>query len=369
MPFPLIAAGIGAAASLFGAREQRRAQQDAIDAATTQLMGGRTLGPGGAFANFGFNEHGQTISNIGLGELNVPFLQGADVARLAGREGRRFLNFGAPEGVTRASGALDVLGALGEQSFAGRQGITEALGAATASDIFNTRGNILELLRAQARPEEQRQLQNFQSMLRGSGRGAVTGAEGNEASIGGGRLTAAFAEGLGRADLQRQISAQTLEDNLLTSAFGRFAQTQNLASDLFQNRFTLGQERLGRQVRLAGLPAELAGAFQALAGQGTEQAIRLGEFGRGGLNQVLNIESAAANARIGAGSNIANIIGGSNFSASPVADAIGSLAQPFVTQYFQDLIKNRQPAQTSNTFIPDPSGGPLGTFGNIPARL
>lgn len=201
----------------------------------------------------------------------------------------------------------------------------------------------LNTLRAQARPEEDRQFAGLTDNLFSTGR---------LGSSGGALQTEAFARGLGQADLSRQLAATTqaqqaqqnqlglsqglynmgssgtnLQDQLLNSAFGRFGQTAQMASDLNQQRFSRSmygnetaygraQNMLGTETTLAGLPAALQGAQlgnvnSALQGQSGIQQQLLSLFGAG-----LSSEQAAANARIGAGSNMAQIVGSPNFGAA-----------------------------------------------------
>ena len=151
----------------------------------------------------------------------------------------------------------------------------------------------------------------------------------------------AFARGLGQADTERQLAANNearltqqnalglgqglaglgnnaaaLDDSLLQSAFGRFAQTAGLSQGLMQERFgnsmLLNQSRYDRsnqnfqnQITAAQLPAMLQGnqlqvALQALQGQGF-----LNDQGMQQFQAALAASQAGANARIGSGSNVA----------------------------------------------------------------
>lgn len=227
-------------------------------------------------------------------------------------------------------------------------------------------GNTLNTLRAQAQPEEARAFANLNDNLFSTGR---------LGSSGGALQTEAFARGLGQADLSRQLAATTqaqqaqqnslglatgasnigfnnmaslsnsmqglfgagaqgssLQDQLLNSAYGRFGQTAQMAADLNQARFARsmygnetaynrGQNMLGTQMNLAGLPASLQAAqlgnvSAALQGQSGIQSQLLQLFGAG-----LSGEQAAANARIGAGSNMASIVGSPSFGAGGQANA------------------------------------------------
>jgi len=234
-------------------------------------------------------------------------------------------------------------------------------------------GNTLNTLRAQAQPEEARAFAGLTDNLFATGRLGSTG---------GALQTEAFARGLGQADLSRQLAAtnmaqqaqqnqlglavgqsglgtslaaqgnnnmaalsnamqgmfgagfqgSSLQDQLLNSAFGRFGQTTQLAADLNQARFARSmygnetlynraQNMLGTQINLAGLPASLQAAqlgnvSAALQGQSGIQSQLLQMFGAG-----LSAEQAAANARVGAGSNMAQIVGSPSFGAAGQANA------------------------------------------------
>jgi hypothetical protein len=128
------------------------------------------------------------------------------------------------------------------------------------------------------------------------------------------------------------LQGTSLQDQLLNSAFGRFGQTSQLAADLNQARFARSmygnetmynrsQNMLGTQINLAGLPASLQAAQlgnvnAALQGQSGIQSQLLQMFGAG-----LSAEQAAANARVGAGSNMAQIVGSPSFGAAGQANA------------------------------------------------
>lgn len=114
------------------------------------------------------------------------------------------------------------------------------------------------------------------------------------------------------------------EDQLLQNAFGRFAQTAGMQTDLNRERFSRSvygadfgynraRDMLGMQTNMAQLPFQLdqmrLGNVQGALGtnQGIQdQMLQLFQAG-------LASESAAANARIGSGSNMASIVGSPNF--------------------------------------------------------
>jgi len=216
----------------------------------------------------------------------------------------------------------------------------------------------LATMRQQAQPFEQRQYNSLQNDLFGRGQSGTTG---------GGIQTEAFARGLGQADLSRQLAAgqegRAFQQNalgvgqglagvgmglagqgndLLQSAYGQFGQTSGIASDLNQQRFSRSvfgneqlygraQQLLGNQTQLAGLPFQLQGmqlgnVNSALQGQAGIQQQLLQLYGAG-----LSTEQAASNARIGAGTNMAAIVGSPAFATSGygTAAALGQMGQQF----------------------------------------
>lgn len=321
----------------------------------------------------------QGIPNLDLGGLDQ-LLGGANNAFTQAQQGLRTagqLNgfdpsmlFGQAQELGRqVRGANQFQTGLQGTAFGNAQGLLGSLGQTYDSAYGNTLGT----LRQQALPEEQRQMAGLTDNLFATGRLGSTG---------GALQTEAFARGLGQADLSRQLAAgqearlaqqnqlglatgqaglglnlaqqgnanqaaltnamqglfgvgaagTSLQDQLLNSAVGRFGQTSQLAADLNQARFArsmygneLGYNRaqnmLGTQVNLAGLPASLQGAQlgnvgTALQGQSGIQSQLLQMFGAG-----LSAEQAAANARIGAGSNMAQIVGSPSFGAQGQANA------------------------------------------------
>lgn len=157
-------------------------------------------------------------------------------------------------------------------------------------------------------------------------------ATGRMGSSGGALQTEAFARGLAQSDAGLQMQAHDMSRGLLNDAFGRFTQSAGIAQDLNTERFARSmygdqrgygraQDWLGTNVSLAGLPSQLQGSqlqnvLSALQGQAGIQQQGLSLFGAG-----LSAEQAAANARIGAGSNMANIVGSANFGAPAQANA------------------------------------------------
>jgi hypothetical protein len=233
-----------------------------------------------------------------------------------------------------------------------------AQAAAAGTGFQDVADNTLSLLREQAQPFESRAFQDLQENLFSTGRLGTSG---------GALQTEAFARGLAQADIGRQLQAQEearrvqtqalqqatglagigtgvrgLEDELLQSAFGRFAQTAGLAADVTGQRFqqNLANAGLGIQQRqdffgnvLQSLPvgqalrqADLDFALRALQGQGA-----LFEQSMLPFQAALAAAQAKANAEIGAGSNIASLAGSKNFSPGAgnelLANVFGNVAK------------------------------------------
>lgn len=393
MSLAATAAVVGIAGTAYGAynanrqgRLARDAQNRALDQATTSLGAFRAFGGAGQGATFGWtpydanNPDGPKFGDLTLhGGALDPI--SAALSQYAGQAVPSFdPNLpspvaGALTGLQLASpipgldlGGLDqILGGANNAFAQARQGLSTADASAQAAfgagnaqlgslgqTYDQAYGNTLNTLREQARPQEERQFASLQDNLFATGRLGSTG---------GALQTEAFARGLGQADLSRQLAAGQegrlaqqnalgigqgafgLGDQLLNSAFGRFGQTAQLAGDLNQARFArsmygneLGYSRaqnlLGTQINLQQLPAALDAARlgnvnTALQGQSGIQSQLLQMFGAG-----LSAEQAAANARIGAGSNMAQIVGSPSFGAA------GQMGPAMWSQLGSSLLNN-----------------------------
>jgi hypothetical protein len=233
---------------------------------------------------------------------------------------------------------------LQNTAFAGAGNQLASLNQTYGQAYDNTLGN----LRQQAGVQNERNFANLNQNLFATGRMGTSG---------GGLQTEAFARGLAQADagyqLQAQQQAQMAQQNqlglaqgmtgigsglasqqndLLNSAFNRFTQTAGLNADINNQRFqrsmygnemayARAQENLGTQMQLAGFPAQLQGqqlnnAMSALQGQASLQNQGLQNF-----NMAFNTAQAEANARVGAGSNMAAIVGSPSFGAGGAQQA------------------------------------------------
>lgn len=396
---------IGAGASLLGSRSQRRAQQDAINAATTELAPFSVTGPGGLGVDFGqrrptagagltgfggfagFGIPGLNMSPAIINQIRqaqgldpipvtggplsgpepggiVPSGQGINID-LGDLEPIRggLVNFGQNQlGNLGGSPGLDLLTRLtGGSVRTTGQGFQDALTqgfqtglqdqlAGLAGGAFGDVGSAagaadrqLQAFRAAAQPANQRAVNSTLQNLFNTGRLGTTG---------GANIIGSLAEAQNRQDLDFQLAAgqegraaqqiafnlgsgflgnlnQTrgLQDQLLQSAFGRFNQTQGLAADL-----------IGRQQQFRG--GELGLLMNALQGQG-------GLFTQGldAFQAALAASQAQANARVGAGSNIARIASGANFGASPLTGIGNALLSNAgnIGSFFERFRQSQQP--------------------------
>ncbi len=221
----------------------------------------------------------------------------------------------------------------------------------------------LDLLRQQAQPFEDRQFQDLQENLFATGRGGTSG---------GALQTEAFARGLGQADLSRQLAASaegrafqnqalqgaqglagvgnqtaTLEDNLLSQAFGRFSNTLGLSQGLSDTRFNRGQnlnqignnnaqQNLQNQIQLAGVGRSLQASDLNLANTALQSQSGLRADSLAQFQAALQASALDTNAKIGAQTNISNLASNANFGAKN--DALAGL--------FGTIANNRQGIQS-----------------------
>lgn len=209
-------------------------------------------------------------------------------------------------------------------------------------------GNTLSNLREQAGVQNSRAFSGLQDNLFATGRMGTSG---------GALQTEAFARGLAQADAgyqlqaqQQAIAAQQQQQSLLNDAFGQWSQTSSMLGDINSERFQrsmygnetgysrlqdqlnvrLGLDQmqydrrndlvaLAQQQALAPLgyqDARMGNMQSMLAAQAGIQGQGLEMFGAG-----LNAQIAAANARLGGSSNIAQIAGSPSFGAAGQASA------------------------------------------------
>lgn len=356
----LILQAYGAYQSSQGAKGSQNTLADAMRNATTTLGPSTITGPGGINGTVYNNGEGGTY---GLGNL-----QNANnyLTQLGTNSVQNALSSGGlPANITQANNALqnaspvaappDTTGmqsifgnvlnqniadmnrgpmapGLAQQAYAGAQ--TNLADASRGyGDFFNS---TLQNLRDQAQPFETRaydQLQNDQF------------SRGQMGTSGGALQTEAFARGLGQNDLQRQLTAtqlaqqnqqnslnvgntlagignnqNQLDESLLQSAFNRFGTTAGLANDLTQQRFgnsvlanQTGYDRaasnLNNQINFAQLPIALQGQQLNLGTQALNGQQALNSQGLQQFMAALQASQAAANARIGSGTNVSGLAG------------------------------------------------------------
>ena len=336
--------GASVLSNFFGARDQRNAQNQALNAAQQAQLGNAVASGAGGARSFSSadGDIGYTLGNLSGGQRESALL-----SEFGGISARNALVNGVPNEVLQASRNLDQLplslgsflsGEGGASNLAGLS-LRQAFDPSRTSDSVASRA--LSTLRQQAAPQEQQALQSFTQSLYGSGRGAVTGAVGNESSLGGGRLAAAFAQGLSRADLERQLTAQDYgfraaqnEESLLQSAFSRFGDTSRLAADFNISSYGRVQDALqGRLTRATGLqtlPATIASAFQGVANNATSAGLNFGAYGINLSRLALDQNVQRSNAANQVAGQIGGVVTSNNFSANPVADAFGAFTQPAV---------------------------------------
>jgi len=270
------------------------------------------------------NAQGPSLIQTGLGDREPARAALVDLANQG--LGRAGLQQGLPGNVQNAARGLTSAHRSQQEGLDLQQMLTgnalsgnNALFQSRLAEGFQTgeqaRDAALENFRAQALPSQQRAVNSTLTNLFGTGRLGTTG---------GSNVVGRLAEAQNQQDLQFQQAAQaegraaqTTSDQLLQSAFGRFGQTQQLASDLGQRQFSGATNFLGAQQGLAGFTNQLRQqdlqlALQALQGEGALQSQSLDNFGA-----VLAAGQAEANAQVGAGSNIAQIASNPNFGASP----------------------------------------------------
>lgn len=242
---------------------------------------------------------------------------------------------------------------------------------ADASQGFGDyRQQTLDLLRQEAKPEEDRALANLQNTLF---------AQGRLGSSGGGLQMEAFARGLGQADLARQLAAgqearaaqsqalnvgtglagqglglQEMQNNILQGSLGRFNVLASLAQNLSNARqsqafqgaqygtglFGLGQQALTSPyaVQQAG-PLESLSRVLGLSGDIQSQGVQLAELANLFMSNQASTRTgqatAAGTAGLGASAgdrykaDLFNSLGAALGGDNPLGTALGGIADLF----------------------------------------
>lgn len=430
-----IIGGIGAAAGIGSvvtgaraARDQNRLQQQALAQSRTELGSFGFNNPWGVQSGFDPATGTVNLSAGGLDSVRdalsrfatesapvagtgLPDNMAGILAQLQGFAGRPpTLSVDGPNGLDQLTGRVgstldDTQGQFQQLSAGGFQRPlqnTAFMGAGNQlADLNRVFGDVqsqtLGQLRAQAQPFEQRAFDSLQNNQFATGR---------LGSSGGALQTEAFARGLGQADLSRQLEATNqarltqqntlglaqgltgmgsglagMESDLLSSAFNRFGQTAQMASDLNRERFTrsmYGDETmfsrlgsiLGAQQGAAMMPSQLQGAqlqnvLSALGGQAGIQT-----QGLQGFQAALAAAQAQANARIGAGSNMASIVGNPNFATSGMgtSNLLGQLSERFAPPGgYMNQLASLFGGNRSMNFTPTMQDVTGSLLGNVPA--
>jgi len=372
-----VAGIIGAGSALYGALSSAKAAQKAgnTSALRTELGPVIATDPYGIEAKYdaagnlqlGYGQFAPIgTSNAALANLASGISAGGQIPMDVQNAYQRFLVAGGLPDISGQLGGISSLAGIGGlQALAANQSLTNAYapfqqglqnqlygGAAglfgQAAQGFDAyRDQTLDLLRQQAAPFEQRALQALQTNQFNTGRLGTTG---------GGMQTEAFARGLGQADLARQLQAgqearnagayslaqgqgllgagqglTSMQDQLLDNAYKRFSGATGLGADLFQSSLRnmldvnqLGYSRAGQNLATAqqfGLyQPQFLGTWQTLAGQGIGNQAAMQNLALDPYRTALASAQAAANARIGAGSNIVQAQGNAAQLAAQAAN-------------------------------------------------
>lgn len=159
--------------------------------------------------------------------------------------------YAQPAGAPGAPAGPDTLSNLG--------GFTQVAGDQLAQVGQNNQGNILELLRKQAQPQEQTAFNNLNNNLFMRGRLGAEDSVTGEAYRG-------FARGQSEADLARQLSAFGLSDQLQTSSLNRALGATGGAGELtklstlpFDMALKLAMAKSGANTNAAGIASSGTG--------------------------------------------------------------------------------------------------------------
>lgn len=383
MPFTFdqVLGGISTGMDLYQGYQQGQMQNDALQMMqrSGQLPAWSVSGPGGvggivgpgggAFTLGDLDPIRQALVSGATGMAgNIPTDMPADVANqyaafqrsLGQMPGMNIAGLNRNIGMAQqqATRSLHDINAMRQNPFGNALMGTAMTGAqrhalAAGGDFGDVEASTLANLRAQAAPHEQQQMNKLGEALFGSGRTGTTG---------GALQTEAMAKGLAQADLGRQLQARQeartqqahagtmagqlgdigtgvrgLQEDLLTSAFGRFGDTLGLASDLESSRYGRQLDRSNLAVSRAGLGLtgaqqqagflpQLQGAYMnplqaMLTAQSGLQTQAMNPFA-----QALSGAGAQGNLAMGAASPYLSAITNPNFQASPF---MGSMQDMF----------------------------------------
>jgi hypothetical protein len=320
---PSIISGIS---SIFGAKKKQKAQKELMNYQRSIRLDPVTGRYGGINVDNG---------NVDLGQFgDLQDMMGEQAGSMFGD----IFSQGVPEDVqsffqqlagTRGMSAGQ--SQFGMNSFGAAAGLMPEL--AMGGDAVRER--TLGLLREQARPEEERLSQAHTQGLFNRGQMGTTG---------GAMQTEAFAKGLGQADLMRQLAAGEEGRAHSSDLLKRFTELSGVGAE----NIGAEQDFLGKMVSGAGAMAELPGSLQAgrmdLFNALLKNMSGIQGMGMDAQAQALATAQAGTDVKLrGAGLQGA-MMSNPGYSASPVADAFGSLGagmsrpgQPSIMDVFGKL--------------------------------
>jgi hypothetical protein len=314
---PLIGA---AGSSLFGASTQnglntaaqnaaRNSQQlYSFGAGTPSGVGGTyTANPGGLGGNVGLNFGNLTGANNQLQGLAGMFAGAAGTnqvpsaltsgANNAFGQATNLLNGAVPDASNYFGAANTQLAAAGQDP------------AAYASGVYNN-------LTAQAKPWEDAQTASLADSQFGKGQAGTSG---------GALQTQAFAQGLGTADLQRQITAQQMGQQQQAQAVSNAGALSGQGNALLQNAFSNFNQTQNQQQQLAALPSYLQSLNLQNSGSALGQQAGIQTQAQSLLNTGLTANTANGNLLLGAAGQLGANANGANTSQNPYANLLQSL--------------------------------------------
>ena len=266
------------------------------------------------------------FGQIGVNEGNVDLGAFGDLQSMfsgAAGDALSSLDFsgGIPDDVMGAFGALqskmDPQAALMAKLFQGAGGLADQLG----TSYEGARDSTLANLRSAALPENQRAVDSTLSKLF---------SEGRLGSTGGANIIGRLAEAQNQQDLGFQLAAGQEGRAANQDVLGRFQTMFGAGSSLENEGYQRLLDSFKSIVGLQSLPGELQnqriqGAQSLLQGAGSIQDLVSQAFGN-----ALDLANAKTNVRVAGAGLATNYAGNPQFSASPVADAIGSFASGMV---------------------------------------
>lgn len=324
---------LGSLGSLAGAGINTAAQSSQNSTAQQMAQTASQFGPFGATGQGGIGgTYGNNQFGLNLGSLANPYSQ------FAGLAGSNLSAAGGVNGLPSTVSNANFMTPSLANAFGLASNQLTGPASSTANTAFVGAGNQAQLasqdptayansvyqnLTQQAAPWEQKQLNDLTDS---------EFARGQLGSTGGALQTQAFAQGLGTADLQRQLQAQSLAQTNQNNAATRASTLGGLGNSLLSNAFgnfnnitNTGVNNLGAQSSLSFLPANLQGAYlgnanSSLSGANNAQQSALNLFNTGLNTQTQNSAAAARGGQLAA--YLAN---GQNTAGSPVGQLLQGL--------------------------------------------